>query len=374
MNFIKRTFLILSLLAVIVNSRTIYSQNLNYTVDIKRYEFDKVSETSKEWASGSSTHNIYDNTLVQISYNIHSKSPWFRIGSASLSGYIKDILNEYLDYTASAEKKSFQPKDRSDIFWNILIKPVIDNKNDLKDVIFSIERETKLTKDTYKIENFVVNENEFKSLKEIGHQRVNALIKDKTGLKLLVHETFNKLIYVTFEIKVHKGPHIVKEDKTDQSFAIEDVKTIKVPYTFDIKYENSENIEAVLEQVKPEETFKFLIKTTDLKNPVLNTTQTVKLSLIGKIMPIKHSKDELVVKLFLKAETISHGKGKEIVRGFSTYVKELSFSPDDVIEVQLPDNWPHAKIGFGRDPISLKNTFYSFDIEKQSLFIKISKK
>lgn len=373
MNFIKRTFLIISLLAVLVNSKTIYSQNLNYTVFITGYEFDKASEKIKQFTSGSSTHNIRDNTLVQISYNLNSKSPWFRIGSASLSGYIENILNEYLDYITSAEKKLFKPKDRRDIFWNILIKPVIDSKSDLKDVIFSIERETKLTKDTYKIENFVVNENEFKSLKELGHQRLNALIRDKKVLKLLVHETSDKIIYFTFEIKVHKGPHIVKKDEIEESFAVGDIKTIKVPYTFDIKYENSDNVKTILERVKPEETFTFLIKATELTDPISNTTQTLRLTLTGKIMPIKHSNEELAVKLFLKEEIIRFDvKGKEIGTGTSSYVKELSFSSNDVIEVQMP-KWSGSKIGFGRDPVTLKNLFYSFEIEKQSLFIKISK-
>ncbi len=377
MNFIKRIFLLLYFPIAIVNSITIFSQDLNYTVVAKGYEFDIASGIIKQLSSGSATHNIYYNTHVQISYNVNSKSTGIGIGSESLSGYIKNILNEYLDYTASSEKKSFQPKDRSDIIWNILIKPVLDNKNNLKDAIFSIERETKLIKDTYKIENFVVNINEFKSLKELGYQRLNALIKDKTSLKLLVDESSNKLIYYTFEIKVHKGSHVVTEDKTSESFTIEDVKTIKVPYTFDIKYENSDNVEAVLEQVKPEEIFTFLIKTIDLRDPISNTIKTVKFTLTGKILPVKLSKDELVVKLFLKDKTKSYEKGKEIEgessTASSTYVKELSFSMDDVIEIQLPKR-ASSKIGFGRDPISLKNVFYNLDIEKQSLFIKISKK
>ena len=55
------------------------------------------------------------------------------------------------------------------------------------------------------------------------------------------------------------------------------------------------------------------------------------------------------------------------------FCKDISFAPDDVVEIQLPDNWPKVYYGERYDPKAPtkvpKNVNY-IGIEKQSLFIK----
>ena len=99
------------------------------------------------------------------------------------------------------------------------------------------------------------------------------------------------------------------------------------------------------------EEFSIIVQQKESKNPLTNKLEHIQYKIRAKIFPLKFENNEINIWLSIRGKRGSYDSKFEniIGGGFFGYGKEISFKPNDVVEVKL------AK--------------YS-GIEKQSLFIK----
>lgn len=353
------------------------------------YEFDL--ETKKiigPKGEGSVTSDMI--RLPQIEIKLLSPGDLVTAGVSSgdiFSRSLRDKLDEYIDRKVGADMERARYETRTvEKRWRILVRPILNDDDGLKDLIFAIERQRRLTTGSdpgsvFEVKEYVLSEKELRMSKEFSYTsagiRLDELIKDEGRIKILINETPAKIQYETFEVSMVEPVEvtaIAPPGRLDELSPRAAGSVIEAPFIYDVKYENSEGMEQTIEGVHQAEQFFFKIRTTDLINAYTLERMTVQYNLKCKIFPVKYESAKLEVELVLSGDEDTYSsQGEKVLVSSSKYSKTIVFEPGDVVEVKLPDNWPYGKSGQPYDPKTLrKDSKYTYQsgIEKQSLFIR----
>lgn len=373
----KRMLFILALsIPVFILYKTVQAQNLNYSIQVKDYEYDINTHKSKNYGEIFLTNNVSKGIEVILGFikpgnDIYMATNGYLDLEQKLENYINKNYNS--KETQSFGKSKFFSK------YTIYLRPVLDKRNKIKDVLLAIERRENIKDDEYRVNDFILTEKGLKNSKEFGYLKdgrsIDKVIKGDKHLKMLMYQTPDKIYYVSFEFEIRKSKEKVSGNNNQQTFPINNTKTIKAPFYYDIKYQNSKGDKVFLDDVKQEAQFSVQVAKKDTINPVTKKDETLVYNLKGIILPVKYSSEELNIQLILTAESYDlNNNGNKSGISQSSYIREISFNPGDVVEVKLKENWPKMTTVFGYDPVTLKKYYYDYNIKNQSLFIKPVKK
>jgi len=369
-------FNIVIIVLIFIQYKTTQAQEQKYSIRVKDYEYNIKTHKSKNHGWIVKTAKITDDIEIILGFK-KSGEGIYMATNAHLD--LKQKLEGYINENYNSEKVTSNNNFKYLSKYAIYLRPMLDQLNNFKDVLMAIEQSKNIKGNLYKINDFILNKNELKNSKEFGHLRdgrsIYNVIKDNNDIKMLIHETPEELYYVSFEFSVENGSSKVSENNTRQFFPSNDIKTISAPFDYDIKYQNSKGEKTFLDNIKQGESFKVRVAKVDTINPVTKKKVSLIYNLMGTISPVKFLKNELTIRFILTGEDIwLDGSGNKTTTSHSTYIKEISLKPDDVVEIKLKDNWPKIQTLFGYDPTTLKKYYWDYKIKNQSFFLKPVKK
>jgi hypothetical protein len=369
-------FNIVIIVLIFIQYKTTQAQEQKYSIRVKDYEYNIKTHKSKNHGWIVKTAKITDDIEIILGFK-KSGEGIYMATNAHLD--LKQKLEGYINENYNSEKVTSNNNFKYLSKYAIYLRPMLDQLNNFKDVLMAIEQSKNIKGNLYKINDFILNKNELKNSKEFGHLRdgrsIYNVIKDNNDIKMLIHETPEELYYVSFEFSVENGSSKVSENNTRQFFPSNDIKTISAPFDYDIKYQNSKGEKTFLVNIKQGESFTVRVAKVDTINPVTKKKVSLIYNLMGTILPVKFLKNELTIRFILTGEDIwLDGSGNKTTTSHSTYIKEISLKPDDVVEIKLKDNWPKIQTLFGYDPTTLKKYYWDYKIKNQSFFLKPVKK
>ncbi len=369
-------FNIVIIVLIFIQYKTTQAQEQKYSIRVKDYEYNIKTHKSKNHGWIVKTAKITDDIEIILGFK-KSGEGIYMATNAHLD--LKQKLEGYINENYNSEKVTSNNNFKYLSKYAIYLRPMLDQLNNFKDVLMAIEQSKNIKGNLYKINDFILNKNELKNSKEFGHLRdgrsIYNVIKDNNDIKMLIHETPEELYYVSFEFSVENGSSKVSENNTRQFFPSNDIKTFSAPFDYDIKYQNSKGEKTFLVNIKQGESFTVRVAKVDTINPVTKKKVSLIYNLMGTILPVKFLKNELTIRFILTGEDIwLDGSGNKTTTSHSTYIKEISLKPDDVVEIKLKDNWPKIQTLFGYDPTTLKKYYWDYKIKNQSFFLKPVKK
>ena len=354
------------------------TMDANYLVRFKSNIFDVKTQKTEEFNHGLviKSAKIYDDALVVLEFH----NPEDGIGMATDDDLdLKLKLENYINKKYNSGKAIAYNTSSLYSKYVIYLRPILNNKQKITNALFAIEETKNIKNNIYTIKDFMFTENELKNSIEFGHLKdgrsIYNVIKDNNDLKMLIYETPEKIYYVDIELTIEKDNAEASENNALETFQVIKAKTIIAPFYYDIKYQNSNGEKTFLDSVTQNEEFIVQAAKKDTVNPVTKNKITLIYNLKGLILPIKFSNNELTVKFILTAEDETlDNNGSKTSGAHSSYIKEITLKPDDVVEIKLSDNWPRMQTVFGYDPVTMKKYYYDYGIKKQSFFLKPVKK
>jgi len=194
--------------------------------------------------------------------------------------------------------------------------------------------------------------------------------------KLLVYEDENIVFFLSFTYTMqfaYDGNLRPIEDEDDYESNIS-VKEIKVPYSFDIKYNNLFEWIDFQKGIKPNKEFVFDIYKRDVFNPYENKTENISYSIKGKIIPYSDDNDTLKTQLILRL-AFKKSEKNTVASSTRIYNHYVDFGKDDVIELKLKDREPIAEGITEKEMSEHDKDFNLFQnmLKEQSIIIRLAK-
>jgi len=345
----KSKKMILLVIFIFSVSSTIVAEECNFGCHIRKGEYNKITNETRETEFGMySTSEIeanfeYKQYYAEVYDNDH-------ISYGLSSGVLYQGMIEKINKKIDPEYPIFFNKDNYKKRYDFLIRPILNNKNQLDDIIFAIKTHFGVN-GLYKIKNYTLNKEELLNSKMFNYSQngihINELTKnDKT--KFIINETDSVIsyFYFSFKMKSKEQSVITKNDKTN------------FPFNFNLKYSNSKNYSHSLSNISTNNEFTFPIYEQQTIDKTLNKEYSIKYQLTGIIKPIVYIKNEMKIKCEFNfvydcydSNGIAFGPNLK-----STYVRELELNKNDVIEVQLPKGLSPKDLGISNDNKSVQHS------------------
>jgi hypothetical protein len=363
---------ILVLFMLLCNSG-LFSRDCNewYYATISQFEFDYQTKTNSSIGGMMGSACIGEH--IEFYFEVYAtnnpnteKSVVMGVGSNILTHNLHDNLIDYLN-----GKKSFpfdSPKgDKLIKKWRVMLQSSFKNSDTPSQTILSMEIYSRIKEDSgqygtqFNIQQLVISSEELRKSKELSATSDNILldtiIKDNPHPKIFLYQSQDKICYATIEVH--------SELKNTQLNDVTD-ETNKIPYCFDIMYKNSLNYVKTFKKICADEIIEIDPEIT------IKTKQNEehRFKIKCKITPIKFISDTIKLEIEIDGKHISKtGSGGST----KIYKKEINIAESDVIEIQLPPDWPNFRTGDSIDPKTLtpiKEEKISSGIKEHSLFIR----
>ena len=369
----KIIFIIVIIFVLIIQSNTTIAQELNYSIRIKDYEYDIKTQKTKNHGWIDKTAKISDDLEMILGF---TKPDNYIYMATNAHLNLKFKLEDYINKNYNSGKPILNNISHFYSRYAIYLRPILNNNQKVKDALFSIEETKNIKGNEYAINSFLLSESDLKNSKEFGHLKdgrsIYDIIKDNNDLKMLIYETPEKIYYVSIEFTVKDKNEKTSGNNNQPTYPIDNDKTIVAPFYYDIKYQNSKGEKTFLDNVKQNEEFIVQAAKKDTINPVTQKNITLIYNLKGQILPLRFLDNELTIKFILTAEDKTlNNEGNETNTAHSSYIKEITLKPNDVVEIKLKENWPKMETLFGYDPVTLKKYYYDYRIKNQSFFLKL---
>jgi hypothetical protein len=360
-------------LFLILGNSTLFGRECDdrYFATITQFEYNYKTNTSI--VSGKVMESACIGENIEFYFKLFTldtpeKKEWVELGSGN--NILDNELNQnFINYLHGAKSFSFDSPTEGRLIkkWHVLLRSAFIDSDTPSQTLLSLEIYNRIKEKAddygslFRIEQRVFSPDELRKSKELSATTdkilLDTILKDNPHPKIFLYQSQDKICYATIEVHRDFGS-IQLNDATDEK--------IKIPYCFDIMYKNSNGFVKTFKKICALETIEIDPEIT--VNTEHNEIHRFKISC--QIIPTEYISDILKLKIEIGGRHVS-----DKFSGGRTYVynKEINITNTDVIEIQLPPDWPNTISGASMDPKTLtpvKEEKISSGIKEHSLFIR----
>ncbi len=358
---------------IILVSICIAKQNILVTVE--NFEYCKSTGDIKSFGKHTLSNRTYNEIEVKIVLDYLDKSKnkiEMYLGQGSKIHYKKSKNNIYKIQNHSFDINNLKPLEKEHEKYQIILKPIFDANNNLIENVIYVNDYKNDEKRKLFFQSELNNSDRY-SLTNAGISLQKLF--GNNDIEMIIKET-DKNIYLTTLNYINQETISTSKLRDLHSLEIllpKDKQIVDIPYNFDMKYTNSQGAQMMLKQnAQPSfSTPIFSKKTSNMPHKkgesLSNSYKDNQYRISGSIFPLGFNNNEIkayfIVAIYfdkLKSRRKSSGEDgpKKIVS------KEISLSPQDVVEIKLPETWSMKELGISNEDEKIQHSIFLKPVKK----------